>query len=96
MKEEPVSLSCDVFSYGMVLLELLTCDLPFAGVTAELSVVGKIMSGEVIQKLTKFRVSGHELFKKIYAGKGYIFFTISSGIPFCTMLHVLGLLCLSL
>ena len=47
MKKEPVSLSCDVFSYGMVLLELLTGDLPIAGVTVDLSVVGKIMSGEV-------------------------------------------------
>ena len=47
MKKEPVSLSCDVFSYGMMLLEILTCELPFAEVTADLSVAAKIMNGEV-------------------------------------------------
>ena len=46
MKKEPVSLSCDVFSYGMVLLELLTGDLPFPGLI-NLIVIRKIMEGEV-------------------------------------------------
>ena len=44
--EKPVSLSCDVFSYGMVLFELLTCELPFAKV-ANLEMMQKIRNGEV-------------------------------------------------
>ena len=45
-----MSLACDVFSYGMVLLEILTHRLPFAEIT-ELQVAGKIMNGEVILPL---------------------------------------------
>ena len=46
MKKEPVSLTCDVFSYGMVLLELFTQDIPFAGVPNH-QIGQKITSGEV-------------------------------------------------
>ena len=47
MKGEPVSLSSDVFSYGMLLYEILTGELPFADAKSDVLVGSKIMSGEV-------------------------------------------------
>ena len=47
MKGEPVSLSADVFSYGMLLYEIFTHKLPFADTITDLVVSSKIMSGEV-------------------------------------------------
>ena len=45
--KQPVSLSCDVFSYGMVLYEILAHYLPFAGII-EVRVAGMIVDGEVL------------------------------------------------
>ena len=47
MKKEPVSLSSDVFSYGMLLYEIFACKLPFADDTSDLKVSNMIMDGEV-------------------------------------------------
>lgn len=47
MKGEPVSLSCDVFSYGMILYEIFAGKLPFHDVKTHSVVSSKIMSGEV-------------------------------------------------
>ena len=46
LKGEKVSLSCDVFSYGMVLIELFKREVPFAGIN-DLKVAGMISEGEV-------------------------------------------------
>ena len=42
-----MSLSADVFSYGMLLYEMLACKLPFDDAKSDLVVSGKIMRGEV-------------------------------------------------
>ena len=47
MKGEPVSQSSDIFSYGMLLYEILTGELPFADAKTDVVVSSKIMSGEV-------------------------------------------------
>ena len=47
-----MSLSADVFSYGMLLYEIFTCKLPFSDAKSDLVVSGKIMRGEVRTKPT--------------------------------------------
>ena len=47
MKGEPASLSSNVFSYGMLLYEILTGELPFADAKNDVMISSKIMSGEV-------------------------------------------------
>ena len=47
MKGEPVSQSSDVFSYGMLLYEILTGEVPFADAKTDMVVINKLMSGEV-------------------------------------------------
>ena len=47
IKREPVSLSSDVFSYGMLLYEIFTGNLPFADTISDIMVTGKIVNGEV-------------------------------------------------
>ena len=47
MKGEPVSLSSDVFSYGMLFYEILTCKLPFPDAKTDVVVGCKVMRGEV-------------------------------------------------
>ena len=47
VKDEPVSLSCDVFSYGMLLYEIFAHQLPFTNVKSDVEVAGLIMKGEV-------------------------------------------------
>ena len=42
-----MSLSADVFSYGMLLYEIFACKLQFADVKSDPVVSGKIMKGEV-------------------------------------------------
>ena len=46
LKGEQVSLSCDVFSYGMVLFEIFAEEVPFAG-THNIKVASMILEGEV-------------------------------------------------
>ena len=41
-----MSLSCDVYSYGMVLFEIFKQEIPFAGVH-DLKVISMISEGEV-------------------------------------------------
>ena len=47
MKGEPVSLSSDVFSYGMLLYEIFDGRLPFADAKTDVMVSSRIISGEV-------------------------------------------------
>ena len=61
MKGEPVSLSCDVFSYGMLLYEILTGELPFADAKSDVFVGSKIMSGEVRMPLYILSAYGNNL-----------------------------------
>ena len=44
---EPVSFSSDVFSYGMLLYEILACKRPFANTKTDAEVISKIKSKEV-------------------------------------------------
>ena len=46
LKGKKISLSCDVFSYGMVLFEIFKLEIPFSGVT-EMEVIVKSLQGEV-------------------------------------------------
>ena len=46
LKGEKVSLSCDVFSYGMVLFEVFKHELPFASVY-EIKIANMILEGKV-------------------------------------------------
>ena len=47
MKGEPVSLSSDVFNYGMLLYEIFVGKLPFHEAKTDTAVISKITSGEV-------------------------------------------------
>ena len=47
MKGEPVSLSSDVFSYGMLLYEIFARKLPFSDAKLDAEVFSKIMNGKV-------------------------------------------------
>ena len=47
IKGEPVSLSSDVFSYGMLLYEIFSGKLPFANTETDAEVISKIKSKEV-------------------------------------------------
>ena len=42
-----MSLSSDVFSYGMLLYEILVGRLPFADAKTDVMVISKVLSGEV-------------------------------------------------
>jgi serine/threonine protein kinase len=57
MKGEPVSLSSDVFSYGMLLYEILTGELPFTDAKTDVMVSSQILSGEVriLISVTRYR-----------------------------------------
>ena len=46
IRGDKVSKSCDVFSYGMVVLEIHTCELPYAEVS-DLLVNTRIAAGQV-------------------------------------------------
>ena len=46
-KGEKVSLSCDVFSYGMVLFEIFKQEIPFADIHDLIKVIGMISEGKV-------------------------------------------------
>ena len=48
LKQDPVSLSSDVFSYGMVLYELFVCKLPYYEVN-DIKAANKIINGVVCQ-----------------------------------------------
>ena len=46
IKGEDISISCDVYSYGMVLFEILTLQLPFEDV-GHYMVAGEVVKGVV-------------------------------------------------
>ena len=46
LKGVKVSLSCDVFSYGMVLFEIFKQEVPFAGIH-DIKVANMILEGKV-------------------------------------------------
>ena len=46
LNEEPYSLKCDVFSFGMLLYELIFCKEPFSDIPA-MEAAAKIRNGEV-------------------------------------------------
>ena len=46
LKGEEVSLTCDVFSYGMVLFEFFKQEVPFADIY-DVKVIGMILEGKV-------------------------------------------------
>ena len=47
IKQEPYCESCDVFSYGTVLWELVTHEVPFDGLNAEFPIMVAITTGKV-------------------------------------------------
>ena len=46
IRGDPVSMSCDLFSFGMIVLEIHTCELPYADVP-EMMVNVRIATGQV-------------------------------------------------
>ena len=47
MEGVPVSKSCDVYSYGIFVWELVTQELPFSDVKPPFMVMPRVMAGEV-------------------------------------------------
>ena len=56
-----MSLSSDVFSYGMLLYEILTGELPYADAKTDVLIGSKIMSGEVRLVLYFLHIYGNIL-----------------------------------
>ena len=46
LREHPTSKKCDVYSYAIILWELVSFELPFQGV-AELMIPARVINGEV-------------------------------------------------
>ena len=51
IQEEPYSKRCDLFSYGTVLWEMVTHEVPFEGVKGNLKIQMAIVNGNVSAKL---------------------------------------------
>ena len=47
MKRDPVSKACDVYSYGILVWELVTLQKPFSHVIPEYMVLYEVLNGEV-------------------------------------------------
>ena len=47
IKQEQYCETCDVFSYGTVVWELVTYEVPFEGLNAEFSIMTAITTGKV-------------------------------------------------
>jgi len=47
MKRDPVSKACDVYSYGILVWELVTMEKPFPHVIHPFMLLPKVLNGEV-------------------------------------------------